>query len=558
VNGCELFPRKCGLLLTPARALVFTESLHGWCAALPISRRVMLESRKVFVAAGVAFGLSVALGQSASAVPEPVDWTGWVQRGETAGGAGNLREAAEAFARARAAAPGNVVPVRAACEVALLREENREPKVSSREPCHTVFLRGGLAEDLRNEVASLLSPTAHPSLDDLVLAALTADAAARKAPDQPWGHVAKCDLARRLGSADVMEACLEDLRRVAPRDPVTKRALALATARTPFAIWALRCLILLGVLATAAHALANRQRATCRRGQMAAKSIALALFLVVATLLSVGAGIARAEPTPGKHELSDFKIDDGNPEASVPSADLQNRQPLEFGYFLQDLTARADAAVKKGDHVTAVRYFRALTKATPTSFAPRRLCEELELLGDLSSAVIACRTAISRQGATVGDFVHFVRVVLAQSGPLPEVERKELNRELDHLAVQAQLGTVVPALRCEVALRFRDTPALEACTTELAKTAPNDPKTVSFLWALAMERNDNTAARQLIDRAKGLGMAQDGVARMEKATNDKSRQRMGRFLMWVISAVLLGLAARAGLRWLATRRRLAA
>src|SRR6267142_5724362 len=120
----------------------------------------------------LAFCLRAPLALAAPDTPSGGDWREWLGRGEAARDAGKLRDAAQAFAHARAAAPGNPIPTRAACEVARLREESGEPVVSSREPCHGAMIQGGLAEDLRNEVASLMAANGHPTLDDLAVAAL--------------------------------------------------------------------------------------------------------------------------------------------------------------------------------------------------------------------------------------------------------------------------------------------------------------------------------------------------------------------------------------------------
>ena len=60
----------------------------------------------------------------------------------------------------------------------------------------------------------MMAPRARPSLDDLVLASLSADAAVHKAGDGPWGYLARCDIARKMNNADLMRACVEDLRRL--------------------------------------------------------------------------------------------------------------------------------------------------------------------------------------------------------------------------------------------------------------------------------------------------------------------------------------------------------
>jgi hypothetical protein len=446
---------------------------------------------------------------------------------------------------------------RGACEAALaLEQSGHPPQVSSRASCHSAFIVDGSPEDMRNEVASLLAPSARPSLDDLAVATLIAEAAVRKASNQPWGYLARCDIARRLGNADVLETCLADLRRLAPDHPATTRARAFAGEPASFGIRLVRILFVLALLGTLADALLRRERATRRRSPLPAKPVVL--LLAVCSVLSAAAR-ARAEPTAGRDQLSEFTIDDTNPEASVPTEEVQNRKPLEFGYYLQDLAARAEKAGKAGDHAAEARYYRALTAAAPlASFGARKLCDSLVAAGDLPNAIVACRTAITRQGSTVGDYLHFVRLVLATKGPLQPAEREELNVVIAHLDGEAQLGALPTMFRCEVALRFQDTPGLAACTSTLSRTAPDDPKTVSFQWALALQKHDRSMALQLLDRARSMGMAKDGVAKMERATRQMTLRLAGRFTLLALGAGLLAALLTLGFRHLAQRRRVAA
>ncbi len=372
--------------------------------------------------------------------------------------------------RAHAAAARSAAATsREACKAALALEEAGKPTTSSLGLCHTAaVLTAGQPEDVRNEVASMMSPAAHPSLDDMAVGALMADAAVRKDTRQPWGYLARCDLARRMGNADTLQGCLDDLRRVAPGDPATKWALAASADRPSFWVWALRLILLVAVAGTVAHATVAKLRQRRRR----AAPLATAALLCAFVLSGPGAGAARAGGLPKDH-LSDFTIDDNNPEASVPSPEVQLKRPLEFGYLIQDLGAKAEKAQRAGDHAAAARYFAALAKAAPSvAYGPRKMCEELEAAGDLAQAIKACRSTIMARGATAGDFTRFVSLVLASKDPLTPEERTELETVIAHLQHEAQLGALPTMLRCEVDLRFKDFAALEACTTELETKAP--------------------------------------------------------------------------------------
>ena len=71
--------------------------------------------------------------------------------------------------------------------------------------------------------------------------------------------------------------------------------------------------------------------------------------------------------------------------------------------------------------------------AAPTAFGPRKECEALETLGDVSGAVVACREVLTRPGVVVEDYTHFVDLVLENRKPLPELEPKELENVIAHL-----------------------------------------------------------------------------------------------------------------------------
>jgi hypothetical protein len=454
---------------------------------------------------------------------------------------------------------GSLQSIRGACTAALALEARGETAASSREPCHRALRLGGTPEDERNEVASLMSPAATPSLDDLAVSALLVDAAERQAVDQPWAYLARCDIARRMGSADTLAACLADLRRVAPHHPAVAAALSQRPGGPSGGIWIVRAFLLIGLIGTALHAVYRAR--TASRGGGRATSPAPAGALIVACLFVslLGINVARAATALPKEDLSHFKVDDADPEASVPTVEEQGKQPLEFGYFLQDLTARAERAGKAKDRAAEARYDRALTKAAPESaVGPRRLCDALEATGDLPNAIIACRTTLTRVGALSGDYIHFVKLVLKTTTPLAPLERKELDAVIAHLAHETDLGALPTMLSCDVALRFNDEPALEACTAELARGAPHDPKTISLQWALALQRHDRGAALGLIDKAREIGMSADGLAKMEKATRAMTLRWLGKMAAVAAIVALGGALLVAGLRRAAgNRRRLA-
>ena len=534
----------------------------------------------VFFVAGVAGLFSKGSAWAGAETPVESDWVALSKQASAAQGDGRLDEAADLLARARRVNPTDLGLLRSSCEVALAREQRDGKKasnaVSSRSFCHNAYVRGGgTAEDMRNEAASLLSPAERPALDDLVVAALNADAAVRSAPAQPWGYLARCDIARRLGSADVMEACLADLKRVAPNHPATKEAFSMMGGEsTSFVTWLIRAFLVLSVLGTLVPAWLHRRRRQ-RRAPAVPGTIVAALFVILCALSGAMTGTARAETAPAskvpmaqknkripvpeikRDSLSKFPIDDADPEGSLPDPELLAKGPLQLGYLIQDLAGRAESAEKRGDHAAAIRYLKALSKITPKSaYAPRRLCDELEASGDLATAIMACRTVLTLEGSTAKDYAHFIQLTLAKSGrPTPD-ERKEMEAVIAHLAAQPNVGIAPATLRCDVALKFEDVKTLEACTQELARLAPKDPRTVSFQWALAVQKKERSAALQLIDKARQAGVSTAGISMMESETRQMVKRQIGRFVLIGLGALLFGFLVMTGFRQVAKRRRL--
>jgi hypothetical protein len=460
-----------------------------------------------------------------------------------------------AIARPAQASPlwDGQMSARDTCKKALAHEESSGAMYLSRKPCDTAFL-SGTPEDMRDDVASLMSPAAHATLDDLALATLMTDATVRKAHDQPWGYLARCDVGRRLGSADLLASCVEDIRRVAPQSDAMKQALSMATEHPSVGVRIFRLFLVIGLFGTLAHAGRSAWMARARRRRV---STAVASAIACLVMLTLGSRLASAQISlpGGKDGLSTLGIDDENPEASVPGPDVATKQPLQFGYLLQDLAARAESAAKKGDHAKAARYYGAIAKAAPTvAFPPRKMCLELEAAGDLSTAIQACRSAITRAGSTEADFTRFVSLVLNSKGPLPPDERQELEAVIKHLEKQPNVGAVPTMLRCEVDLRFKDLPALERCTAELLKLAPNDPKTVSLQWALAVEKRDRGTALTLVDRARSLGVNAAALAKMEQGTRAILHRQVERTALLIFAAGFVAAGLVLGRRRLGARR----
>lgn len=213
------------------------------------------------------------------------------------------------------------------------------------------------------------------------------------------------------------------------------------------------------------------------------------------------------------------KVDLTDPERSVPTEAEALRNPLEMGYLMMDLIARAEAAVKAGDHGTSVRYYRALAKAVPAravSFS--KLCRSYEALGERDQALSSCRAALGKGGVVLDDYARFVRLALRQSAPLNFAQIEEVDTVVSHVREELKgdpQGPLVAALlACEIAVRLEDTQRLTTCTAQLARTAPMDPRTFVFRWALALRQRDWAAGTALIESAEQAGIRDSALQAM--------------------------------------------
>lgn len=289
------------------------------------------------------------------------------------------------------------------------------------------------------------------------------------------------------------------------------------------------------------------------KGRSKAGRFSLKLGLIA--LLLPAAAAAAADGPPPHGWLSKWPVSDVHPESSIPSEEARNADPMEFGYWLQDLALKAERASKHGDHRSAAAFYAALAQAVPDrAVAYAKECEEFEAAGDHDRAIDACGQALLRDGLTLHDYVRFVDVVVAKPGALSEKEKGALAQVLAHVREDAKAGSAYPELACEVGARTSDVPTLEGCTKELAARDPNGPRTLSYEWSLAMARGKFDDAEALVARAGAAGVGADGVAGMEQATHAATAQRQKR-VVWASLAGVLLLAAlgAAGASW--NRRR---
>lgn len=501
-----------------------------------------LPTRAIPRATAAALALFTILGATSAHSAE--DLAGLLRDAQAAQLAGRLGDAAALYARAYRDWPKDVEAARGACEVGLKIAGDAPISATTVQACHKAFLATQGPRDMRNKVAALLAEKPKPDLDTVAITALMADAARKQAPDQPWGTLARLDIARHLRRADLLATCRSDLQPFAATNDAVRGALADdRIGRPPVLVWILRALVLLGLAGTGVHALLRRSRAAGRKkssmGSVPAAAVLVLLSLLVSSRV---AAFPAGMPDMKDGQMSRYKIDDAHPEAAVQKLLKTDKDPLQLGYLLQDLSVRVDAAIKEHDNAAAARYYHAISIAAPTSFAPRKECEVLEALGDIPGAVVACREVLTRDGVLVGDYAHFVDLVLKNPKPLPELEPKEFENVIAHLENEMKGGHLATVLRCQVAMRFKDRQGLDSCRAAM-KTAPaDDPTVISIKWGLAVRDHDKLSALALLEQARRAGVSPDKVEKMRQTTNAMTRRRFQRAVL-IGGLGILGIAA---------------
>ncbi len=236
-----------------------------------------------------------------------------------------------------------------------------------------------------------------------------------------------------------------------------------------------------------------------------------------------------SEVMPDDLDLGPFKIDDKNPENSVPDPKAALQNPLEMGYLVITLTERGEAAAKRGDHEKAARYYLALGKAAPDrALGFAKACEEFQAAGNLEKAVLACKDALARQGATVADQGRFVSVMLArQKQPLAGKDLEDVDAviaELEKVLYSSDAGRVrLATLRCRVAVHQEDSVRLDRCAEEIANWPANSPEKFIFGSMVALHRHDWDGARAMAGEARKAKLPPELIAKMDESIEERER-----------------------------------
>jgi hypothetical protein len=98
---------------------------------------------------------------------------------------------------------------------------------------------------------------------------------------------------------------------------------------------------------------------------------------------------------------------------------------------------------------------------------------------------------------------------------------------------------VVDDITCEVGVRTSNVEQLKECTAALAAHAPDNPKTISYQWALAIQEGQLDEAGRLVERAKAAGITPESVASMQQTTAASTARHRSKVVFALLSVTLL-------------------
>jgi hypothetical protein len=356
----------------------------------------------------------------------------------------------------------------------------------------------------------------------------------------------------------MLKECAAELSRLAPNHYETRNALAAAAAyETPWVRVAGWVALAFVCAATALRAVFSRSRP--RPVTSAGKAGAGALLALLAGLAwpsaahadtasesdrAAAAADLDAPSRPLGQLSTQFPIDLKNPLAGIPSIEQRNKSPVQFGYWLMDMSVLADNAMKKGDYANAAKYFEAIVVAVPDrGIGYSKLCRAYVELGNREKALRPCRTALGHESASVDDHLRYAHLLASGEGKLTPQEIGDIDAQVKHL-LDKKLEAPAHRIACEAAVKLDDEKRLEACTAGLVRVAPDDLGTVSFQWALAIRKGRFAEADELVARARELGMTDEGIVKMQAGA--QSMKPMWRLVLdnfrYVVASLLFSFA----------------
>ncbi len=453
-----------------------------------------------------------------------------LEQGESLAVSGNLGDALKLFRQGELASTGSTAGLFERRECQVLTDLGRRAEASA--ACFQALQDFRSPTNVAAIARSLATGPSPPTSAELTQALDVLTLARERAPGSPQLTAAMCDIAESIGDGIMLQHCADELEHIAPNYGPTHRILrTLNRLCPPWLFWG-GWLAILGAVAVTAGDVVRRWARS--------RSVVRAALVTISLLVSIALSApARAEANWLSQK---FKINDQDPESSVPSdAELQ-ADPLQAGYMLQDLISKAEIASKKGDHGAAVKFYAAILKLVPTrAIGASKMCDEFEAVGNLLQATNACGLALGLQGVTTKEYSHFVHLVMRKPGELSPNEVLALKNVINHVKQDPNGLMLGNELECQVAVRTSDIERLTECSAALAGIAPNDSTTLTYEWDLAVRQHQFSLADEFLARAQAAGVNGDELARMQSVTRDgQARHRWQVALTTVGGLALLG------------------
>lgn len=441
--------------------------------------------------------------------------------------AGDLNAADQQLLQARGMYPNSFLLGRRHCQVLteLGRQADAEEACSAAQGQNT-------AMDSRAIVGATVAGTEPPRPRELVQAVRRATAA-RGLQRQPFSEAAFCDIAHHIGDEAMLNSCVQGLEAIAPHHFETARWRSVQRHTPAWALWLGWGLLGAAVAFTVGHGLRRSLRKPAR--SRAASIVAAAVFGLVA---SIGASAQAQQPVEEQMEfehhwqLSRFPIDWANPESKIPTVEERNKDPLQFGYFLQDLNVEALKAERKGDWRNAVKLWRAAAKAVPDmAVGFSKACRAHQMLDETEQALEYCGKAVNLEGATLEDFLRYAELVANKPTALSAVDIQDMDALVTHLREKEQIAPAA-VVECRLGIKLEDQARLERCTKVLAQHSPQDPRTLTFQWSYALMRKDYGQAKQLLAAMAKTDMNPQALAQARETTATQSALWRRPFTDW--------------------------
>jgi hypothetical protein len=169
-------------------------------------------------------------------------------------------------------------------------------------------------------------------------------------------------------------------------------------------------------------------------------------------------------------------------------------------------------------------------------------------MSELVSAREACHEALFHEGVFPIDFVRYLHLLLDTKKQFGADDLQQADDVFAHLRQEKVDAQEIYQLECDVALRVSDAHRMEACTSALATSWPDDPKTITYQWSLAVYKKDFVTAEKLVQRAKASAMAPEGIQKMEAATTKAQHKSRSKHVLAGAGALALFLIGAMGLR----------